>query len=137
MKIIKKKIIQASPSKSEPVKTDKAKLRIAPKIAVAIKPDALTKARAERQLRRDAGEVDKRRNPKEAWEDDKKSMRKAINANCFDCCGEENYTKRIRYCDLFKCSFWMLRPYSKGISQKDCLDWHEVSKISNEEEVNE
>lgn len=95
--------------------------------------DPLTKARAKQKLRREAGEVTVRRNPREVWESDKKSMRKAINANCYDCIGEENYTRRIRYCDIFKCPFWFLRPYSKGISQEECRSWNELPGSVNED----
>lgn len=104
-----------------------------PKEAPITKANPLEMARAAKQARRDSGEIDSRRNPREVWESDKKSMRKAINANCFDCIGCENYIKRIRFCNIFTCPFWEIRPYSKGITIKQCEDWVEEAKQTKED----
>jgi hypothetical protein len=102
------------------------------------KLDALQKARDARMKMRESGEASTtRRSPREIWEADKTSLRKAVNAGCYDCCGGENYINRIRYCNLFdKCSFWYVRPYSKGITKEMCENWKEFehpSKSDSEE----
>ena len=92
----------------------------------------LEKARAARDANRkaalEAGIEIKRRNPREIWEEDKTSIRKSVNAKCFDCNGEELYKNRTRYCNVFDCPLWHVRPYSKGITKKDCLEYKEFSK---------
>lgn len=113
MKIIKKIIKKVNPAAEKPASTyDK-------------RAEALKNARLNRALRKEAGEVEKKRNPREVWQDDKTSMRKAINCNCFECCGEENYRNRIKYCNIFTCPFWIMRPYGKGIDQQKCSEWVE------------
>jgi hypothetical protein len=72
----------------------------------------------------EGGEV-KRKNPMEIWEEDKTSSRKSINANCYDCCGRDNYVNEIRYCIIFYCPFWHIRPYGKGITTEKCTEWTE------------
>lgn len=57
-----------------------------------------------------AGEI-KRRNPMEKALDNPKSMRAAINANCWDCVGQDNWVNRTRECDIKKCPFWAMRPH--------------------------
>ena len=93
---------------------------------------ALEKARATRkaniQAALEAGIEIKRRNPREIWEEDKTSIRKSVNAKCFDCNGEELYKNRTRYCQMFDCPLWNVRPYSKGITKEDCLEYKEFSK---------
>ena len=89
----------------------------------------LEKARAVRDANRQAAlyavETFKRMNPYEVWEDDKKSLRKSVNAKCFDCCGGELYKQRIRYCNIFKCPLWDVRPYSSKVTKEDCLAFKE------------
>ena len=104
MKIVKKVQIEASETNNK-------------------KSLALEKARQVRmQNRKNAienGEESEltKRNPDERWQDNKKSMRHSINRNCYICCGGENFRARIKYCNIFKCSFWLLRPYSRGYCQ--------------------
>ena len=56
------------------------------------------------------GEI-KRLNPMEKAAANPKSMRLAINANCYDCCGRDNWVKRTRECHIFDCPFYQLRPH--------------------------
>ncbi len=78
-----------------------------------------------RQQKED-GIIVKSKNPREAWEDGKqKSLRKSINAKCFDCCGEELYRNRIKFCNIIDCELWHVRPYSKGITKDQCLEYTE------------
>ena len=131
------KIFKSPPKPVDPPKDTKLLLKLkkpAMDETTRKRVEALARARAEKKLRSEQGEVDKRRNPMEVWEDDPLSMRKAINANCFDCIGAENYRNRIRYCSMFKCPFWGLRPYSKGITKEQCEKWVEDSKPVKEEE---
>jgi len=87
--------------------------------------NALELAREVKRKNRESGIIDVKKNPKQVWELEKTSMRKAINANCYDCIGAENHIKRIRFCNIINCPFWLLRPYSKGITQEQCLQWVE------------
>ena len=69
-----------------------------------------------------AGEIE-RLTPTQKAKANPKSMRAAINAECYDCCGEENWINRTKFCTLFDCPFWTLRKNSKGISKQECLDF--------------
>lgn len=86
---------------------------------------ALEAARAARKAKRDSGEADVRRNPEEVWLDDPTSLRKSINAKCYQCNGDENYRNRARYCIIFTCALWPNRPYGKGISKEQCTAYRE------------
>lgn len=66
-----------------------------------------------------------KRNPLEQWRDNPTSLRKSINAKCYECNGEENPTNRAKYCNIFDCPLWNVRPYSKGISKEQCEKWNE------------
>lgn len=45
----------------------------------------------------------------EVWESDKFSLRKSIDAKCYDC---SNYqTDEVRYCTVTKCPLWFVRPF--------------------------
>ena len=76
-----------------------------------------------------AGEVKRTiyRNPLEKLQDNPTSLRLAINANCFDCGGgeEPNWRNRIKFCQILNCPLHKVRPYSKGITDDDCLEWVE------------
>jgi len=115
-----KKIFRKIPVTTTPVKSPQD-LSVNERRKIALE---IGRQKRKEQLQ-ETGAVDKRKNPREAWELEKTSMRKCINANCFDCIGEENYVNRIRYCSIFTCPFWLLRPYSKGITQQQCTDWKE------------
>jgi len=51
----------------------------------------------------------KPRNPIQIAKDNPKSLRKAINAKCWDCSCFQSY--EITKCQVFDCSLWNLRPY--------------------------
>jgi len=86
---------------------------------------ALEAARAAKRAKRESGEVDARRNPEEVWQDDPMSLRKSISAKCYQCNGDENYRNRARYCIIFTCALWPVRPYGKGITQDQCRAYKE------------
>ena len=75
------------------------------------------------QLKRE-GKVAKL-NPIDKAKNNPNSLRMAVNAKCYDCCGGENWVNRTRYCSIFGCPLWPVRPHSKGISRQQCLDWKE------------
>ena len=58
-----------------------------------------------------SGEVikTKSRNPTEQWEENPTSLRKSINAYCYDCSGFS--INEIRLCPVKKCPLWKIRPY--------------------------
>lgn len=60
--------------------------------------------------------------PYEKWKqgENRFSIRKSVNAKCYDCVGGERYTSRIRFCAVFGCPLWFVRPYRKGITQEMC-----------------
>ena len=53
------------------------------------------------------------------------SLRCAINAKCYECNGGENWKNRTRYCQIFDCPLWPVRPYGKGITKEQCEAWRE------------
>ena len=89
----------------------------------------LEKARLKRDENRrialETGVELKRKNPMEAWEENRTSLRKSVNAKCYDCNAGELYKNRTRYCTIFDCPLWHVRPYSSGISKEDCLNYKE------------
>lgn len=62
------------------------------------------------------------------------SLRMAINGKCYDCGGQDqpNWRKRIKYCNIINCTLHPVRPYSKGVSTQECLDWQEAGTLSAE-----
>lgn len=89
------------------------------------KLSGLERAREIKKQNKELGIEDKRRNPREVWEEDRLSLRKAINAKCYDCSGEENYRNRTRFCHVTTCSLWPVRPYGKDVTETQCLDYKE------------
>lgn len=98
------------------------------------KLSGLEAARARKAAIKEAGGTIKQRNPYEVWEDDKTSLRKSVNAMCFECNGGENYRARTKYCVIFSCPLWNVRPYSKGITEKDCNEYVEAHHKEDTEE---
>lgn len=90
------------------------------------KEHALELARKRRDELKEAGELE-RKNPVEKARENPLSLRMAINGKCYDCVCGERYVKRIRYCNIFDCTLWPVRPYSKGVSKEDCLSYSEQS----------
>lgn len=91
----------------------------------AMRRKALEAARLKKKETFEEGTTDKRKTPWEAWEVEKTSLRRCVNANCYDCIGAENYRNRIRFCTSFECPFWLVRPYAKGITKEQCNNWKE------------
>lgn len=63
-----------------------------------------------------SGEIERTvpKNPLEKWEEDKKSLRKSINSQCFVCMGGvdgDNVIKEIRECSSYSCTLREVRPY--------------------------
>lgn len=70
---------------------------------------ALQKAREKREEMKAQGIEVERLDPIEKAKRDPKSLRKAINAKCWDCACE-NRTE-IRDCEVKNCPLWNVRPY--------------------------
>lgn len=63
-----------------------------------------------------SGEIERTtpKNPLEKWEEDKKSLRKSVSAQCFACMGGvdgDNVIGEIRKCSSKVCTLWHVRPY--------------------------
>lgn len=86
----------------------------------------ITQEHVERLKRARESASGKKLNPRERWEKKPTSLRVSVNAKCYECCGEEGYIRRIRYCQIFDCPLWYVRPYSKGISKEECTDYNEA-----------
>jgi len=70
---------------------------------------ALEAMRVARVLAKENGVKLSRRNKLEVWQDDKLSLRKSIDAKCFDC---SNYQmEEVRECTVLSCPLWYVRPY--------------------------
>ncbi len=90
----------------------------------------MNNALQEYHRKRKAGEIPPpiRRNPTQRSQDNPSSLRKAINALCYECVGadsDSNWMARIKFCQILNCSLHKVRPYSKGITNKECLAWKE------------
>ena len=68
----------------------------------------------------------KKLNPLDKARENPTSLRKAVNAKCYNCCGGDNWINRTRYCNMFNCPLWSVRPYSKGITKEQCSCWAET-----------
>lgn len=53
----------------------------------------------------------KLKNPIDHWRKDPTSLRKSINAKCFDC--SCNQIEEIRNCTVQSCPLWFVRPYQE------------------------
>lgn len=102
--------------------------------------DRLAKAREaaaeQRELRIRQG-LAPNKTPMEKVADNPTSLRICVNAKCYDCNGAENYVNRTRYCTIFDCPLWGVRPYSKGITPEQCLEYEESGADSNESDSSE
>ena len=70
-------------------------------------------ARANVKARKDAG-LPGYKDPIEKHVEDPHSLRKAVNAKCYDCMGRDSdpgVIDRIRTCDVVKCTLNSVRPY--------------------------
>lgn len=62
------------------------------------------------------GEIERAitKTPLEKWEEDKTSLRKSINSQCYMCMGGDdgdNVRKEIKDCSSKVCTLWHVRPY--------------------------
>ena len=73
----------------------------------------LTEGLKEWQRKVDAGEIErpKAKNPREKALDNPTSLRKAVNAKCWDCCCEVRI--EVTKCSATDCPLWKLRPWQK------------------------
>lgn len=63
-----------------------------------------------------SGEIERtpQKTPLEKWQEDKKSLRKSISAQCYMCMGGDdgdNVKKEIKECSSKVCTLWHVRPY--------------------------
>lgn len=56
----------------------------------------------------------KHKTPVQHWEEDKTSLRKSINAKCYDCCHGD--TDEVKHCTVTVCPLWFVRPYQEKTS---------------------
>ena len=78
----------------------------------------LEAAHEARRIRKEQGIKVKHKTPKEKAQDSPNSLRLAVNAKCWDCCGS-GYDGRsatvdcIASCGVYDCSLWNVRPYQE------------------------
>lgn len=53
----------------------------------------------------------KQKNPMDHWREDPNSLRKSINAKCYDCCCGD--TNEVKHCTVQTCPLWSIRPYQE------------------------
>lgn len=70
---------------------------------------SLRESREKKKLAKENGEEIKQKNPKERWELDKKSLRKSIDAMCYECMGYQR--EEIKICSSPNCPLYLIRPY--------------------------
>ncbi len=69
---------------------------------------------AEYRKKLDSGEIVRAKplNPREKAKANAKSLRLAINANCFDCVGGSR--TEVTRCEITDCPLWNVRPWQKN-----------------------
>lgn len=77
---------------------------------------ALEAAQEARRIRKERGIKVKHRTPIEKAQDNPNSLRFAVNAKCWQCCGEgydgpKATVDCIASCSVRECSLWNLKPY--------------------------
>ena len=87
---------------------------------------------AEYQRKIESGEIERaaHKNQFEKLAENPTSLRSAINAHCYDCGGADsdtNWRARVKYCQIITCPLHKVRPYSKGITDDECLTWEETT----------
>ena len=70
----------------------------------------LEKARLAQIEKREAGEVE-RLNPLQRAIRQPESLRRALNAKCWECVGGVNAAHEIAHCSSWGCPLWPVRPY--------------------------
>lgn len=74
--------------------------------------DSLRKAQEVNKALRDAGVAIVRKNPNEKRLENPRSMRRAVDAMCYECMGmAPSYRNDIRDCTAPNCPLFALRPY--------------------------
>jgi hypothetical protein len=79
---------------------------------------ALDLARAKMAEMREQGIVIKKRDPYQIAAADPKSLRKAVNAKCWDCQGggaDPNTRQAVGQCGITDCSLWPVRPWQDAV----------------------
>jgi hypothetical protein len=71
----------------------------------------MSKAIEARKAKVAAGHRIKLNNPIEKWQMDVTSLRKSINAKCFDCSNRQ--IEEVRHCTVTTCPLWFVRPYQE------------------------
>ena len=73
--------------------------------------DKLSTGREEYIEKLKKGEVEKpqQKNPREKWEENKKSLRRSITFYCWECVGE--IKADVRDCTAYNCPLYYVRPY--------------------------
>ncbi len=84
----------------------------------------LRKAHAEYQKKLKAGLVE-RLDPIGRSIKNPTSLRRAIDAKCFECNGQENWINRTKYCNIVDCPLWKVRRKAKETTAEECLAWSE------------
>lgn len=64
---------------------------------------------AARVSRKEKGLKTIKRNRLEMWEDNKFSLRKSVDAKCFDCSCQQ--VEEVRHCTVTSCPLWYVRPF--------------------------
>ncbi len=77
------------------------------------------------QKRFAAGELIKL-NPTDKAKANPQSLRLAINAKCYECCNGISWHNRTRYCNIFDCGLWQVRPHAKDATKEECQKWQET-----------
>jgi hypothetical protein len=73
--------------------------------------EKLAKARQTKADRKAQGIKSYKRTPIQVWEEDKLSLRKSINAKCYDCCCGQ--AEEVKGCAATSCPLWSVRPYQE------------------------
>lgn len=97
-------------------------LDLMPKKKTKKKLTAIELAHLKRREMKEAGIEIKRKTPIEKLAENPTSLRKAVNAKCYDCQGSDGDPKvrsRIGKCHCVSCPLYNVRPYQKKVDEDD------------------
>lgn len=59
----------------------------------------------------------KTKSPMDRWQENPKSLRKSIDACCYECGGFN--INEVRNCPVVKCPLWQVRPYQNKLNNEE------------------
>ena len=87
-----------------------------------VSSDALKRGREEYLRKLKAGLIE-RLNPHQRALKNPTSLRKAVDAKCWECNGGDNWINRTKYCNIIDCPLWHVRKNVGKVTKEECLNF--------------